>query len=177
MWLLFGAREVEIRTEARSQQIQHWLQVPTTKIKFGAKDTLAVYKKLQQFFFAIGEEVSLNNLGTLCAKYFADPGAGLIGIKVNVDLGFEGPYVAKLTDSEDFVIYVGGKPVTEDGQPLRMPDRASAVQVAKGRGIEPSFVKIVKFTPKKGGKLQAVKSPAKPKAGKAAEAAPANDEW
>ena len=35
---------------AGDKSINHWLQVPTTKIKFGPKDTLAVYKKLQQFF-------------------------------------------------------------------------------------------------------------------------------
>ncbi len=135
---------------AGDKEIDHWLQIPTSKIKFGTKGTLAVYKKLQQFFFGIGEEVTLNNLGKLVKKYFADPGAGLTGIAVNVDLGYEGPYVAKLPDSEDFAIYVKGTPLTEDGDIIRMPDRASAVQVAKGRNIQPSFVKVVKFIAKKG---------------------------
>jgi hypothetical protein len=162
---------------AGDKEIRHWVQVPTSKIKFGAKDTLAVFKKLQQFFFALGEEVTLNRLDTLVKKYFGDPGASLLGIKVNVDLGFEGPYVDKLPDSDSYGIYQGGKPITEDGKPLEMPDRASAVQVAKGRGIEPSFVKIVKFTSSK----QAAKSPAKGKtvikAAPVKAAAAVADEW
>lgn len=134
---------------AGDKEIKHWMQVPTTRIKYGKKDTLAVYKKLQQFLFALGEEVTLNSIGALMKKYFTDPGAALVGIKVNVDLGFEGAYVAKLPDSEEYGIYVGGKTVKEDGKDLRCPDRSSAVQVAKGRGIEPSFVKVVKFTASK----------------------------
>lgn len=158
---------------AGDKEIKHWIQVPTSKIKFGEKDTLAVYKKFQQFLFALGEEVTLNALGELVQKYFSDPGAGLVGVKVNVDLGYEGPYIGRLPDSEDFAIMVGNKPVSEDGKPLRFPDKQSAAQVAKGRGIQTSFVKITKFT---AGKTAAKPAKGKLKAAKLADKK-TDDEW
>lgn len=133
---------------SEDKEIQHWIQVPTTKLKYGKKDTLAVFKKLQEFLFGIGEEVTMASFGKLCEKYFSDP-SKLIGTAVNVDLGYEGPYVERAPDSENFRVIVGGKPLMEDGTPIEMPDRASAVTFAKGRNITPSFIRVLKFTPSK----------------------------
>lgn len=135
------------------KEINHWLQIPTTSITFGEKKTLAVFRKLQQFFFGIGEAVTINSLNGLLQKYFAKP-EKLVGQKVNADLGYEGPYVAKSAESDDFVVMVKGKPMQEDGADVKLPDRASAVQYAKSQGIEPSFIRILKFTAKKPAKLK-----------------------
>ena len=138
------------------KEINHWLQVPTTSIKFGEKETLNPFRKFQQFLFGIGEAVTIEKLNALCQKYFANP-AKLVGQKVNVDLGYEGPYVHKQAE-DTFVVMVKGKPLQEDGADVTLPDRASAVQYAKSQGIEPGFIRVLKFTPKKAagkGKLKA----------------------
>jgi hypothetical protein len=132
---------------ADGKAIDHWLQVPTTDIKFGEKKTLAVFRKFQQFLFGIGEAVTIEKLNALCQKYFANP-AKLVGQKVNCDLGYEGPYVHKQAD-DVYVVMVKGKPMQEDGADVSLPDRSSAVQYAKSQGVEPSFIRVLKFTAKK----------------------------
>jgi len=78
----------------------------------------------------------------------------LVGKKVNVDLGYEGPYVAKVPDTEEYAVYVKGHALKDDGVEVRLPDRSSAIQYAKSQGIDPGFIHILKFTAKK--------APAKP---------------
>jgi hypothetical protein len=135
-------------TAADERTIDHWIQVPTTSLKFGEKGTLAVFKKFQEFLIGIGEVVTIPKLQTLLEKYFADP-KKLVGQKVNVDIGYEGPFVAKAADSDEYVVMVKGQPLKDEGVEVRMPDRGSAVQYAKSQGIEPSFIRILKFTAKK----------------------------
>lgn len=130
------------------KEVDHWLQVPTTSIKFGKKQTLALFRKLQEFFFAIGETVTIAKLNNLLQKYFADP-SKLVGQKVNVDLGYEGPYVAKADNADEYLVMVKGQPLKDEGTEVRLPDRSSAIQYAKSQGIEPSFLRVVKFTARK----------------------------
>ncbi len=136
------------------KSIDHWLQVPTSSLLFGEKATLTVFRKFQQFIFGIGESASINTLQKLLEKYFKDPGK-LVGQKVNVDLGYERDYVASADDGT-FVIMVKGKPLQEDGADVKLPDRSSAVQHAKSMGIDPGFLRVLKFTPRKSIKVAKV---------------------
>ena len=136
---------------ADERSIDHWIQVPTSKLEFGEKKTLAVFRKFQEFLIGLGEVVTIAKLQVLLEKYFADP-SKLVGQKVNCDLGYEGPFVAKAADSEEFVVIVKGQPMKDEGVEVRMPDRGSAVQYAKSQGIEPSFIRVLKFTAKKAAK-------------------------
>lgn len=133
---------------ADERSIEHWIQVPTVKLDFGEKKTLAVFRKFQEFLIGLGEVVTIAKIQGLLEKYFADP-AKLVGQKVNVDLGYEGPYVVKVTDADEFVVIVKGQPLKDDGVEVRLPDRSSAIQYAKSQGIEPSFLRVLKFTAKK----------------------------
>ena len=131
---------------ADERTIDHWLQVPTQSVYFGPKKTLALYRKFQQFVFSIGESASTGSLQKLAIKYFSDP-SKLVGQKVNVDLGYEKDHVAPSGDG--YVVVVKGKPMQEDGVDVRLPDRSSAIQHAKAMGIEPGFIRVLKFTARK----------------------------
>lgn len=134
------------------KEIDYWIQVPTTSITFGQKQTLALFRKLQEFFFGLGETVTLNALQRLMQKHFAKP-ESLVGQKMSVIIGYEGPYVTA-DDTGSFVVIVAGKAVQEDNSDVRLPDRQSAIQYAKSKGINPSFMRVLKFLPKKALKLQ-----------------------
>ena len=138
------------------RSINHWLQIPTAKVTYGDKETLNPYRKFQQFLFGLGESVQIAQLQGLLTKYFADPNK-LVGQKVNVDLGYEGPYVERNSEGA-FNIIVKGQALSEDGVAVALPDRASAVQYAKGQGIEPSFLRITKFTVRKPSAVKKVAS-------------------
>ena len=125
--------------------VNHWIQVPTTSMYFGEKKTPRVFGKFQEFLFGIGEAVTLNSVQKLLEKYFADP-SKLVGQKVNVTLGYEGPFVDKRPLG--FVVVVKGEPLKEDGKDIYLPDNASAVQYAKSQGIDPSYLRVVKFNPR-----------------------------
>lgn len=130
------------------KEINHWLQVPTTKLEFGEKNTLFVFNKLQEFLIGLGEIVTIAKIQGLLEKYFVKLDK-LVGQKVNVTLGYEGPYVTKADDSEEFVVMVKGHPMKDEGAEVRLPDRSSAVTYAKSQNIEPSFLRVLKFTAKK----------------------------
>lgn len=130
------------------KSIDHWIQVPTSSLEFGEKKTLAVFRKLQEFFIGLGEVVTIAKIQGLLEKYFSKMDK-LVGQKVNVDLGYEGPFVTKAPDTEEYMVMVKGKAMKDEGVEVRLPDRSSAVQYAKSQGIEPSFIRILKFTAKK----------------------------
>lgn len=138
---------------ADDKSIDHWVQVPTDKLEFGEKGTLAVFRKLQEFLIGLGEVVTIAKMQSILEKNFIDLDK-LVGKKVNVDLGYEGPYVAKVPDTEEYAVYVKGHALKDDGVEVRLPDRSSAIQYAKSQGIDPGFIHILKFTAKK--------APAKP---------------
>lgn len=139
-------------TAQDGKSIDHWLQVPTQTLTFGEKKILGLYRKFQAFLIGIGEVIHTAKLNAVLTKYFTDP-SKLVGLKVNAELGYEGDHVAQ--QGSDWVIMVKGKPVEEDGVVVASPDRSSAVQTAKSMGIEPGFMRILKFTPKKVSKLAA----------------------
>lgn len=132
--------------------IDHWLQVPTTSLLYGEKGSLAVFRNFQGFVFGIGESASINTLQKILEKYFKDP-SKLVGQKVNVDLGYKGDFVERADDG-NYVVMVKGKPMQEDGVDVKLPDRSSAIQHAKSMGIEPGFLKVLKFTAKKSAKTK-----------------------
>ncbi len=133
---------------ADDRSIDHWIQVPTTKLDFGDKKTLVVFRKFQEFLIGLGEIVTIAKIQGILEKYFSDL-SKLVGQKVNVDLGYEGAYVAKVADSDEFVVMVKNQAMKDDGVEVRLPDRSSAIQYAKSQGIEPSFLRVLKFTAKK----------------------------
>jgi hypothetical protein len=135
-------------TSQDGKSIDHWLQVPTASIEFGEKKTLAVFRKLQEFFIGLGEVVTIAKIQGLLEKYFTKLDK-LVGQKVNADLGYEGPHVAKVVGGDEYTVIVKGHPMKDEGVEVRLPDRASAVQYAKSQGIETSFIRILKFTAKK----------------------------
>lgn len=133
---------------ADGKTVDHWLQIPTDSIEFGEKKTLMMFRKFQEFLIGLGEVVTIAKLQSLLTKYFVDM-KKLVGLKINVDLGYEGPYVEKAPESDEYRLIVKGHPMKDDGVEVRLPDRSSAIQYAKSQGIEPSFLRVLKFTPKK----------------------------
>jgi hypothetical protein len=133
---------------AEERTTKTWIQVPTTKVKFGPKNTLFVYKKFVEFMASIGEAVTLENLGKLVPKYFSAPSETLPGLKLNADIGYEGPHVAKAEDGSCTIVR-GNKPVEDENGVMTFPDVASAKAVAEGMGIKLTYPNIVKFTAKK----------------------------
>ncbi len=130
-------------TEGRT--IKHWVQVPTSDIHFGKKRTLMVYKKFTEFMASIGVPVTLENLGKVIPQYFSAPGDKLPGLKLNCDIGYEGPY-AERGDDGQYLVIKGGKALEDADGVIKFPDFASAKAWAQGERIELSFTSIVKFT-------------------------------
>lgn len=152
---------VKVTLSLDDKSVDTWIQVPTTSLSFGEKKTFGPYRKFQQFMFGIGEAPTTATIQKLLMKYFAKPSV-LVGMKVNVDLGYEGAYVAKVADSDEYNVIIKGSPMKEDGVEVRLPDRSSAIQFAKSKGIAPSHLSVRKFTAKKA---------------KAAPKAVANSDW
>lgn len=137
---------VTLEQDGRSKD--HYIQVPTSRIKYGDKKggTLFVFKKFVEFMSGIGETVSLNNLGKICEKYFSSEDAlkKLADKELTVDFGYQGPHAAKVED-EQYVIMIKDKPLEEDGEALRFPDVASAKVFADAKGLKLSYPEIVKI--------------------------------
>ncbi len=133
---------------ADDRQTKYWLQVPTSKVTFGKKNTYFVFKKFSEFMSAIGHPVAATTLGTIVPKFFSDPKAALKGLKVNADIGYDGPYVERVSDTE-YRIMRGAKPVEDADGPMLFPDAGSAKAAAEGLNIKVTFAGILKFNAKK----------------------------
>jgi hypothetical protein len=158
---------VVVAQGADERTTKYWIQVPTSRVHFGAKKTLFVYKKFVEFMAAIGESVTTDNLDKIVPKYFSDPGEALVGFKFNADIGYEGAHIQRSEDGCR-IITAAGKPLEEeDGTVIVAPDFGAAKQILEGvndsrsekNKIKLSFANIVKFTPKqKASKAKAVKT-------------------
>lgn len=134
---------------AEGRQTKYWLQVPTSSLKFGKKQTFFVFKKFSEFMAAIGVPVTTDNVSKVVPQYFSAPSDSLVGRKFNCDIGYEGSHVAKQEDGS-YVINNKGKAVTgDDGEVMAFPDVGSAKAIAEGLGIKLTFPNITKFNPAK----------------------------
>jgi hypothetical protein len=132
------------------RKTKYWLQVPTSKVTFGKKNTFFVFKKFAEFMAAIGSPVVATNLGKVVPKFFSAPKDTLVGLKLNADIGYDGPYVDRVGETEYRIIKARDKPVLDEGgEPMTFPDAASAKAAADGMGIKTGFAGIIKFTPVK----------------------------
>jgi len=139
---------VELTLEGTDERTtRYWIQVPTATVHFGPKKTLFVYKKFVEFMAAIGQALTTDNLGKLVPKFFSEPTETLVGLKLNADIGYEGPHVQKSEDG--CTIVKNGKPVEDESGVMVFPDLASAKACAEGLGIKLSYPNIVKFSSKK----------------------------
>ena len=131
---------------AEERTCQYWVQVPTSKLKFGDKGTMFPAKKFTEFMAAIGLPVALADLGAVVPKWFSDP-SKLVGRKCNVDIDYEGAHAKKVGD--EFVIVKGdGKSVEDEaGKAVSFPDFDSAKNYAEGLGLTLRYPSIVKFNP------------------------------
>ena len=122
-----------------------FIQVPTSKVKYGPKGTLFVFKKFVETMAGFGEAVNLNNLGAIVKKYFSSEDAlkKLEGKELTVDIGYEGPHAVK--EGENYKIALKSGDLTEDGAVVLLPDVASAKVYAASKGIELSFPEIQKI--------------------------------
>lgn len=132
---------------ADDRTTKYWVQVPTSRVHFGAKKTLFVYKKFVEFMASLGEAITLDSMGKIVPKYFSNPSETLVGLKFNADIGYDGPHVQKSDDG--CRIIRGGKAVEDENGPMVFPDFQSAKACAEGLNIKLSFPNIVKFTAKK----------------------------
>jgi hypothetical protein len=141
----FNVRLTLESADGRSKE--YFVQVPTSRLKYGPNDTMFVYKKFQEFMAAIGEPVSLNRLGKLCEKYFSSEDAlkKLSGIEIDVDMGYVGSHIEKVGDN--YKIVHKRQDLSDGGQVIMFPDFQSAKAYAQGSGIEITFVEITKLNP------------------------------
>ena len=129
------------------RQIKTWLQVPTSKITFGAKNTYAVYRKFAAFMAAIGQAITTDNLSSVVPKYFSDP-KKLKGLKLNADIGYAGAYIDRVSETE-YRIVKGDKPLEDGDGIITFPDRKAAAAYAQGERIDVRFPEVTKYTPAK----------------------------
>ncbi len=133
-------------TEDRTTK--YYVQVPTNNVYFkGAKGkpTLFVFRKFTEFMAAIGVPVTLETLDKVVPKYFSTPSKALTGLKFNADIGFDGPYIEKVSDTECRIIK-NGKALEDESGVVTFPDFQSARAYADGARIKTSRPSIVKFT-------------------------------
>jgi hypothetical protein len=127
----------------------YFVQVPTSKVKYGAKGTLFVFKKYVEFMAAIGESVNLNNLSKVTQKYFSSEETlkRLEGKEVVVDVGYEGAHAEKEGESYKIVLNKKGDTLQLDGATVLLPDFASAKVYAESQdpSIKLEFAEIVKL--------------------------------
>lgn len=150
-------------TAVDGREMRVYLQIPTSKLTYGAKKTYMVYKKLINFMAGVGRPITIDNQAKVIPATFTDP-SKLVGIKVNADVGYEGPH----TDDVEGGIIIklpNGKAVEDEGKPVVFPDYASARAYAEGLGINLQRATVVNYTPGK-----AAETKAKPKQ-------PVDEEW
>ncbi len=135
---------------AEDRSTKYYVQVPTSTVYFKGKKgpTLFCFKKFTEFMAAIGEPVTLDTLDSVVPKFFSNP-AKLVGKKFNGDVGYDGPYIEKVSETECRIIR-NGKPVEEAGEVVTFPDFQSARAYADGARIKTSRPSIIKFIPAKG---------------------------
>lgn len=127
-----------------------FIQVPTSKIKYGDKGTLFVFKKFCEFMASIGVAVNLQNLSKIAAKYFQNEETlkNLNDLEIEIEMAYEGSYADKQPDGESFKIRTKkGEALQEDGVDVTCPDFDSAKVYAQSRGIELSYCEVKKMVP------------------------------
>jgi hypothetical protein len=130
--------------EVGGRKIKHFLKVPTRSVKYdGGKQPLFFFKQFREFMAGIGEVVLCDekSLGKLLPKYFKNL-EKLVGLPVNIDIGYRGAYIKYLAKDEWALCKRNGDTIVPQTFPNR--DEAEIEAIKLGLKIE-KYVNVIKF--------------------------------
>ena len=115
---------------------RYFLMVPFRDVMYigkSGKPTGIVYKKFKDFMGALGATITVDTLGDVLPTYFSNGGDALVGLKLAIELGYDGNYIKYSGKNEDgtkrYEIALKDGSVLLDKatmQPVTFPDPASA---------------------------------------------------
>ncbi len=136
------------------RKIKYFLSAPTTSIRYnkpGIKDPLVLTYKLRQFLSSLGEDNSIEVLGSTLKNLFEDPSV-LVGRVLNVDIGYTDYYIDRIEDGQFKIFEKSGKEFRPNGQDAMIyPDKDSAIADAANYKVlidpKKSYPQVLKFNP------------------------------
>jgi hypothetical protein len=142
-WLVYKI----VLGDTNGRTIRTFVLTPTEDVVYkkpGMKKEhrLVVAQKLREFFRALKEKDSLDDIGGVLNKLFVDPTA-LVGRVLKTRIGYKGNYIQYQPDTKTYgVVDKKGTPVLK----RTYPDRDAAIAETAELGIEvTSFPEVLKF--------------------------------
>lgn len=141
-WIMFGVTYTGSSSEkgGEGKEIRETILVPTKDIKYGEKQTVYPFTKLQTWCKALGVTLSIKTLQKDLATLFSDV-SKLIGSNLAITVGYENASVG-YTRSKDgsvafFINKRNGSALTDEaGKTLTFPDRDAAQAYMDEAGIK-----------------------------------------
>lgn len=158
-----------VLTGTGNKTTKAFLMVPFRDVMYvsqAGKPTAFMYKKFKSFMESLGVVITVDTLGDVLPTYFGNNGAGLVGLNVAVEIGYEGNYVRyagkDATGNKQYNIVFGDGSVLLDKQlqVVAFPDFEAA-----GNYAEANQIRLQKFP-----EILAYSTSATPSAVKAASA-------
>jgi hypothetical protein len=120
--------------------IRSYLQVPTDRLKYGAKNSTWPLKTLKNFCAALGQPLPVENIKTVLNNVFAKP-EKLVGRPLVIQVGYQKGYVKYVGKGDGgaklFNIFDKDNNVVRDldGTAINFPDQAAAMLYADDNKI------------------------------------------
>lgn len=115
---------------------RYFLMVPFRDVMYvgkSGKPTGIVYKKFKDLMGALGATITVDSLGEVLPTYFSNGGSALVGLKLAIELGYDGNYIKYAGKNEDgtkryeIALKDGSVLLSKDAlQPVTFPDPAAA---------------------------------------------------
>lgn len=143
-------------TGTGDKTIKSFLIVPFRDVMYvgaSGKPTAFMYKKFKEFMAGLGVEVTVESLGDVLPQYFGNGGAGLVGLNVAIEVGYEGNYTRYAGKAENgekkynIVFADGALLMDRQLQVINFPDYASATNYAEANQIKlQAFPEILSYS-------------------------------
>lgn len=171
--------ELTTGVEGDERSIRSYHMIPLSQNimyqKPGGKPTIFCWSKMTRpFLLGIGEDAKQSTIAKILSKYFAGDGCTslikfetwddstggvveqegyqlnkLIGKRLEVDLGYEGAYIGRREEFDDYAIFKGNKVVSKEGKELIGDSFDECIILAEEFDINLTRLSVVKIYPKK----------------------------
>jgi hypothetical protein len=129
------------------RQISHWVMIPTMRFTYGQNASPYVWLSTVRFLNALGIDINEDNATTIIPVLFGTNQDKLVGLKLDVEIGFKGWYSAKEND-KIFLFDEKNKVYCKNGEnPESFPDYEAAAVYCEETLKKPytAFPSIVKL--------------------------------
>lgn len=113
------------------RKIRQYVSVPTKSVRYnkpGIKNPLSLFIMFREFVEALGMTAQVDEVPELLKTVFSDLQGELVGRSINVTIGYKGPYIERLSQTEFKVLDKDGRDYKLEGvEGVTFPNRESAI--------------------------------------------------